>query len=264
MRVTLRMPSPTGVAPGQTATFPLPIGKTYHDLLLTYAGVTLAQMTEIRLIANGKVMRRVTGAVRQDTFNQFCGLAAANGILHIPLDRVGMRLKDGEEFTSLGTGIPGDPQQVTTLNLEIDISAAAIAPVLSMKAIQSEPRPFGIIAKIREYSHNPAAAGIYEIADLPRTDAIGKIYLNKAGINSVRVERDGFVLFERTAAENTLIQSDGYRKPQANYFVIDPSENGFGSEAIDVVQSQDFRLIIDVAAAGAMPVIVEYLGGLGS
>jgi hypothetical protein len=264
MRVTLKMPNANGVAPGQTATFLLPIGRTYHNLLLTYAGVTLAQMTEIRLIANGKVMRRVTGAVRQDTFNQFCGLAAANGILQIPLDRLGMRLKDGEEFTSLGTGIAGDPQQVTTLNLEIDISAAAAAPVLSLKAIQSEPRPFGMISKIREFSHNPAAAGDYEISDLPRADLIGRIYLNKAGINSVRVERDGFVLFERTAAENSLIQNDGMRVSQANYFIIDPSENGFAGETIPAPGAQDLRLIINVAAAGAMPVIVEYIGLLST
>lgn len=264
MRVTLKMPSATGVAPGQTATFALPIGRTYHNLLLTYAGVTLAQMTEIRLVANGKVMRRITGGVRQDTFNKFCGLAAAAGILQIPLDRPSMRLKDGEEFTALGTGFANDPQQVVNLALEIDIDAAAAAPALSLKAIQSEPRPFGAIAKIREFSHNPAAAGQFEIADLPRGDAVGRIWLNKAGINSVRIERDGFVLFERTAAENEMVQNDGYRVAQANYFVIDPSENGFAGEAFDLRTAQDFRVIIDVAAGGVMPVIVEYLGGLAN
>jgi len=265
MRVTLKMPSATGVAAGQTATFSLPIGRTYHSLLLTYTGVTLAQMTEIRLVANGKVMRRITGGTRQDTFNKFCLLSAANGILTIPLDRPGMRLKDGEEFTALGTGMPGDPQQVVNLALEIDIDPAAAAPALSLKAIQSEPRPFGLIAKYREFSHNPAAAGDFEIADLPRGDLIGRIWLNKAGINSVRVEKDGFVLFERTAAENSLVQNDsGYRASQANYFVIDPSENGFAGEAFDTRAAQDFRIIVNVAAGGTMPVIVEYLGGLAN
>ena len=264
MRVTLRMPSATGVAPGQTATFALPIGRTFHSLLLTYAGVTLAQMTELRIVANGKVMRRITGGTRQDTFNKFCNLAAAAGILTIPFDRPGMRLKDGEEFTALGTGVAGDPQQVTTLSLEIDIDAAAAAPVLSLKAIQSEPTMFGMIAKIREFSYNPAAAGDFEISDLPKGDIVGRIWLNKAGINSVRVERDGFILFERTAAENTLVQNDGYRTAQADYFVIDPSENGFAGEAFSTSGAQDFRIIVNVAAAGAMPVIVEYIGGIGN
>jgi len=264
MRVTLRMPAPNGVAPGQTATFPLPIGRTYHTLLLNYSGITLAQMTEIRLVANGKVMRRITGGTRQDTFNKFCNLAAAAGILRIDLDRPGMRLKDGEEFTALGTGFPNDPQQVVTLNLEIDISAAAAAPAFSLKAIQSEPRPFGMIAKIREFTHNAVAAGDFEIADLPRGDIIGRIWLSAAGINSVRIERDGFVLFERTAAENTMVQLDGFRTPQANYFVIDPSENGFAGEAYATNGAQDFRLIVNVAGAVAIPTIVEYLGGLGN
>lgn len=266
MRVTVRMPAPNGVAPGQTATFNLPIGRTFHTLLMTYAGVTLAQMTEIRLVANGKVLRRILTGTFQDDINQFCGLAAAAGILRIDLDRPGMRLKDGEEYTSLGTGLPGDPQGVSTLNLEVDIAAAAPAPVLSMKAIQSEPRNFGLVSKYRVFTHAPTGAGDYEIADLPKGDLIGKIIIDDSivTVNSVRVERDGFVVFERTAAENSLVQADGYRVPQAGYFVIDPSENGFAGEAYVTNGAQDFRLIVNVAGAGAMPVTVEYIGGLGN
>ncbi len=258
------MPSGEGVAAGQTATFRLPIGRTYHGLLLTYAGVTLAQMTELRVIANGATIQRITGGTFLDVLNQFNGHAAAAGVLRLDFDRSNMRLKEGEEFTALGTGKENDPQQVTTLTLEVDIAAAAAAPVLSLRAIQSEPSHFGVVNKIREFSYAPAAAGEFEIADLPRNDLIGRIILSKAGINSVKIERDGFTLFERTAAENTLIQTDGVRVPQTNYFVFDPSELGFAGEAVVLKGVSDFRVIVDVAAGGAMPVIVEYIGGLPS
>jgi hypothetical protein len=93
---------------------------------------------------------------------------------------------------------------------------------------------------------------------------IGRVYFRKAGINSVKVERDGFVVFERTAAENTLLQTDGMRAPQANMFVFDPSERGFAGEALATKGVQDLRFTVNVAAGGAMPVVVEYIGPLGN
>lgn len=262
-RVTLRMPSAQGVGAGQTATFRLPIGRTYHNLLLTYSGVTLAQMTEIRLVVNGKTQRRITGGDWQDSLNKFVKHAAANGVLRIDLDRSRMRLKGGEEFTAIGTGVQGDPQQITTMSLEIDIDAGAAAPALALKAIQSDPSPAGMISKLREFSYAPSAGGDYEIADLPKGDLIGRIYFRKAGINSVKIERDGFVVFERTAAENSLIQTDGERAPQADVFIFDPSELGFAGEQLATAGVQDLRITVNVAAGGAMPVVVEYIGPLG-
>lgn len=263
MRITVRMPSAEGVAPGQTATFRLPIGRTFHTLLLNYAGATLAQLTEARIVANGQVVRRYsTGGPKIDTVNKHAGLAAANGILRIDFDRPGMRLKDGEEYTSFGTGIANDPTPVTTLTLEVDIAAAAVAPVLSLKAIQSEPRPFGLVSKIREFVYNAPAAGDYEIVDLPKGDLIGKIFIKSANITKLKIERDGFVIFERTAAENNVVQLDGYRVPQAGYFVFDPSENGFAGEAVQTAGVQDLRLVCTMSGAEALPITVEYIGPL--
>lgn len=262
-RNTLRMPSAQGVAAGQTATFRLPIGRTYHTLLLTYSGVTLAQMTEIRLVINGKTQRRITGGSWQDTLNKFVKHSAAAGVLRIDLDRSRMRLKQGEEYTAIGTGVANDPQEITTMSLEIDIDGAAAAPAMSLKAVQSEPTPAGMISKLREFSYNPAAAGDFEISDLPKGDLIGRIYFRKAGINSVKIERDGFTAFERTAAENSLIQTDGERTPQADVFVFDPSELGFAGEQLATAGVQDLRITVNVAAGGAMPVVVEYIGPLG-
>ena len=257
------MPSPEGVAPGQTATFRLPIGRTYHSLLLAYTGITLAQMLEIRIVANGQVIRRYSGGgVKADTINKFLSLAAAAGILRLDFDRMGMRLKDGEEYTSFGTGYAGDPTPVTTLTLEIDIDAAAIAPAFTLKAIQSEPRPFGLVSMLREFSYNAAGVGEYEIVDLPKGSVIGKIFIASANVTKLKIEKDGFVVFERTKAENELVQADGYRTPQAGYYVYDPSENGFAGEALPTMNVQDLRIIVTMSAPGAIPLTVEYISPL--
>jgi hypothetical protein len=162
------MPSADGVAAGQTASFRLPIGRTYHTLLLTYAGVTLAQMNELRVVANGKVIQRVTGGAFADSRNLFIKRAAANGVLAIDFDRPGMRLKDGEEYTALGTGVADDPQAVTTLTLEIDIDAAAAAPVLSLKAVQSEPGLLVWWPRSRNFPTPRLLAAILKFPTCPR------------------------------------------------------------------------------------------------
>ena len=128
--------------------------------------------------------------------------------------------------------------------------------------MQSDPAPSGLVKKIREFTYNAPAAGDYEIADLPLGDIINKIYFNKAGINSVKIERNNFTIFERTAAENSLIQTDGVRVPQANYFVYDPTEQGYGAEGLVTANAKDLRITVNVAASGPIPVTVEYLGFL--
>lgn len=277
MRITRPMPSFNGVGPSQTATLNMPIGLTYHSLLLSYSGITLAQMTEIRLKGNGRVLF-TQSATDLDISNRYLGMqASAGGLLSIPFDREGLITRAGQELTAIGTGAPLDPNQtingqinpmfnptpLTTLQLEIDCAAGS-TPVLSAKAIQSEPRPLGVMVKRRKFSYTVAGAGDYEVSDLPRGDLIDKILVKQSAANVTRVvvERDNFVIFDRTAAENTFAQNDGIRKPQASWFVIDPTENGYGSEAIVTENVQDLRLRFTCSAAVTLTLYVDYLGGL--
>ena len=277
MRITRQMPSFNGVGAGQTATLNMPIGLTYHSLLLSYSGITLAQMTEIRVKGNGRLLF-TQSATDLDLSNRFLGLqASAGGLLSIPFDREGLITRQGQELTAIGTGAPLDvnatinnqvnpmfnPTPLTTLQLEIDCAAGS-TPVLSAKAIQSEPRPLGAMIKRRRFNYTVTGAGDYEISDLPKGDLIDKIFIKQsaANVTKVVVERDNFVIFERTAAENTFANTDGIRKPQASWFVIDPTENGYGSEAIVTAGVQDLRLRISCSAAVTLTLYVDYLGGL--
>lgn len=279
-KITTRMPSFESVAAGSTATARLPIGATYEQLLISYSGTTfdLSHITEIRVVGNGKTMMRyptvgaISGGQLLDKINQYEGRAAAAGILVLDFNRFGIRTRTNEELTGIGTGMsPSHPKyktaggtgvELSTLYLEIDIKATAVAPVLASKAIQSPFRPMGLVKKVRHFIYTAGGAGDVEISDLPRGDLINKMYVHSTDINSMKVETDRNVRFERNKAENELVQGDGVRVPQAGMYVFDPSEIGNGSEALPTFGVQDFRLTFDMAAGGSLPITVEYVGVL--
>lgn len=263
--LTRKMPSFEGVAAGQTATVRLPVGLRYHKLLIPYSGVTLAQMDEIRLIANGKTVQRIIGGEVLDSMNQFDGRNAASGVLTLDFERYGLRTRSGSEFTVIDTTREAkDP--ISTLSLEIDINGAAVSPVLTAaKAIQSGAAANAnpILKHVRVFGYDPAGSGDFEISDLPKMGAINRVFFKStAGINSIKLTRDGYDVFERTKAENEAIQSDGVRVPQTNYSVVDFSEEGNGQDWLEVAGVQDLRFTLNMAAAGHIDVMVEYLNPL--
>ena len=260
MLTTRKMPSFSGVAAGSTATCKLPIGRTYHQVPVTYGGATLAQLNEARLLADGDVIQTWNELTFLDTANKHEGRAAANGVIVLDLDRYNMNTRQGREFTAIGTGHPDDPYALSTLHLEIDIDAAAVAPTLSAKAVQSNPRKLGLVKRVRTFGYTAPAAGDFEISDLPKGNLINRIFFAKADINWVKIERDNFTVFYRTTAENELIQNDGVRVSQTGYFVYDPTENGYAGEGLVTAGVQDLRITVNVVAGGAMPVTVESIG----
>lgn len=264
MKITKRMPSFEGVAAGATATLRLPIGLTYEQLLISYSGITLAQMTGIRVIGNGKTFQRFTSGTRLDTLNQYHGRAAANGVIVIDFTRYGLRTRAGEELTGLGTGAPSRDMSIelSTLALEIDIDAAAAAPALSCKAVQSPPTNLGLLRHVREFGYSPSAAGDYEISDIPKGHLFNSVHFCSAQVSALKVERDGFTVFERSATENSLLQSDGVRVPQAGVFTFDPTEGGNGGETFQTAGVHDLRFTVAMDAPGALPVIVESIAPL--
>jgi len=259
MKSTRKLQSFVGVGAGQTATCHCQLGLTFHQILIDYAGVTLAQIDAIRVIANGEPIWTITEAAKLDAINQFEGRAAANGTLVLDFNRFGLRTRIAEEITALGTGFAGDPRPVSTLSIEVDINAAAVGTTLSARAVQSAPTPSGEIKLIREFIYNAPAVGVFEISDLPKGATIQKVYFGTGNVNSIRVERDNFTLFDRTKAQNELVQSDGVRVPQAGYVVFDPSEEGHGSEGLITSGVHDLRFVLDMSAPGTVPVTVEYI-----
>ena len=260
---TKRAPSFEGVAAGQTATCRLPIGRTFHRLLIPYSGATLAQLNGVRVVANGETIHDLGDAAAVvDVLSQYEGRAAFSGVLVIDFDRFGMLTRQGQILTALGTGAPNDPRPISTLSVEVDIDAAAVAPVLGpIKMIQSAAKPNGLIKKVKKYTYNAPGAGVYEISDLPKGPIFNKVYFfsPSAVINDITVERDNFIVFERTQAENESIQTDGVRVPQSGLYVYDPTEDGYAAEGLVTAGVNDLRFKLNMAGAGVITAYVETL-----
>jgi hypothetical protein len=268
LTITKKMPTFEGVGAGQTATVRLPVGMRYHKLLIPYSGVTLAQINEIRVIANGKVFQRLIGGAVLDSINQYDGRNAAAGILTVDFERYGLITRAGRELTVIDTTVNDKKpeQRITTLSVEVDIDGEAVSPVLgaptaaqSAYAVGSNP----LLKHVRVFGYDPAGSGEFQISDLPKFGAINRIFFkSSAVINEIKLERETYVVFERSKAVNESIQANGVRVPQAGYYVLDFTEEGNGQDWLEVQGVQDLRLKLDMAGAGHIDVIVEYINPL--
>jgi hypothetical protein len=261
---TVKLPSAQGVGAGQQATLRLPIGWTYEQVLIGYTGVTLAQITGIRVVGNGQTFQDYRGAERLDTINKYHGRAAANGVLVLDFTRFGLRTRGGEEMTGIGTGVPSKDGSVelSTLSVEIDIAAAAAAPALDCYAVQSAPQPLGLVKHVREFGYSAPASGEYEISDIPKGHLFSTVHFLSGSVDKLKIERDNRIAFERTDAINRLIQADGVRVPQTNVFTFDPTEIGNGGEMLKTAGVFDLRFRLEMGAAASVPVIVESIAPL--
>lgn len=272
--LTRPLPSFQAVADGQTATLDLPIGLTYKGIMLTRGGTNFDHddLDEIRVKANGREIWKCSGADIDD-INAYNGIGAAGGnYSYIDFERHGMKTKAGVELTALGTGAPlntdpkspfFNPTPITNLQLEVDI-ANSTAPTLSARAYQMAARPSGVLLKRRKFTFSVAGSGDTEISTLPKGDPIDRIWIKGSSdnITNVKLERDNFLVFDRPDGENDEFHDNfGVRTTVAGLYVIDPSEQGFGSQAI-VTDVSDFRLTVTTSGSNTLTVYVDYLGTL--
>ena len=276
-----KMPSFEGVAAGQTATLRMPVGLTYHELLVAYKLTNSNQglsnmISEARILANGRTLQRwadIDDLASVTAFDGFPKAAATDGddFFLIPFDRRRMKTRAAEELTSIGSGPPTlrdpngnpDPTPLATLTCEIDIKAGVTGAELSASARQSQPAFVGLVKKVRTFIY-PLVVGDIEIADLPRGDIINRIIIEAATITRLQILVDNYTIFDRTVGENNREQAASlYRTPQAGYFIFDPTELGYGAEGIVTAAVGDLRLIVTSSAADAgARFIVEYIGPL--
>lgn len=257
-KVTTPAPAFEGVAAGQTAVCKLPIGRTMHSLELAYTVTTLAQMNEIRVLVDNEVKRRFSGGDRLDTLNQIAGLPAAAGILKIPFNRIGMKNREAEDATLLGTGI----QNATPNNVhvEVDLDAGVGAnPTLALTRYESAARPSGLTLVSRERTLNPSTAGVLDVQDMALGTIINAIHFHSNIVTDVELLLDDRRVYKRTkaVADKFLNNGDAGRVPNANVFSIDTTEGGYGDEGIITAGRQNVLWKITTSGAGAVPVTIE-------
>ncbi|WP_430414451.1 major capsid protein P2 [Marinobacter adhaerens] len=281
-RITYKFQSPNGVGGGNTAQLKLSTGSKYHDLQLV-TNMDLADITEIRIQADNKVIHRYSATerdIKNKHFNSKLAFSKVNGkgVIFIPFDRLVQNSRLMEEMTAIQVGFPyKDGTMIRNLTLEVDIADGVANPSLDVWVTTSAVTE-GYQGKImHEVKHTRSAAGSGElqIADLPfnaaTAEAINDVFFiaksptdqSAVAINEIKVERDGYKAFERTADLNTFLLDAGERNPQANVFTIDWTEKGYGGNALDLRRVQDYRYTLKMAAAAQITVLSSYVGMKG-
>lgn len=283
-RISVRMPNGEGIGAGQTATFKLPVGRRFHSLSMLWSTTAgdafdVSKLSEIRLYLNGQLFHRYSGAQR-DVMNQFDGRApavidASDFLLVIPFDRYRLLTLAGEEETAVNTASadPKTGQQITSFYMEVDIAAGvtgAIGCVVNAEQSEAQPGGPGTLMYTLPFNRYISGAGTSEISDLPRGSAtslaLNRTFMNPTANNIQRavIERNQYIIHDRTATYNTRYQTDGNRVPQAGWYVIDKTERGMGGDPIDLVGASDFRYRLTVDGAMTVNFVQEYLGTLAS
>ncbi len=271
IKLTRRAPGWEGnIVAGNTLTLRCPIGLTYHQIFTEFAFLATATpvaledaVGEIRVMANGRPIWSIL-ASELDKKNQFEGRAAAAGILTIDFDRYNLRSRGAEEYTSVGTGSLDDPTPLTTLNIEMDLKpgSAVTSGTLSSKLKQDESRNLAFFKKLRRFGYSVPGAAVFEVDKLPKGELINMaLFFESANdIDNLRLERDNFVMFDRSKELNARIQSDGVRTPIANLYAYDTSEDGNGTEQLVTQGVNDLRFFLDIDGAMDLVVLVEFIG----
>jgi len=263
MRTTVKLPSFSNVAAGNTATLELPIGRTYDRIHVNYAGVTLAQMKNIRLEVNGKAILEFKDGTALENYNKYYKRNTAAGVLDFHFKRDEMKTLLEARMFGLGTK-SGNSGIISNVTMRIEIDAAAAAPVLQGYAIQSDAAEIGYITKIKTF---PVALneGITEIDKIPRpaSASIAAIHIvTAATVTKVELEMDSLKAFESEKALIQKIQTDHGRVPQADRVTLDFGLEGDMLQAIPLAGLQDLRIRVYTAGAGSANVVVEYFDGL--
>lgn len=252
-RFTKKLPSVQGVGAGQTATLNIPLGQEYEELIIeiknngTPAGVDKLKeiLTEIRLIVNGTVIKRISGGKLLHINNRY-DIKRSQGILRIPFMRHYMHTKFERELTALGTA------NLQTVTLEFDIASTAVNPAIEVWAkTRGIANPIGAHIKWIPYTVSSVSAGKFEKADFVKVkgEATLGFYIFSDKITSAKIIADGIEIYNYTKALSDLTNKSAGRVVSDDVFDVDLLEKNQIEDALPIVNTQDFRLEMEASDA---------------
>jgi len=229
-----QLPSWSNVAPGSTATLQIPIGVTYDSIHIKYSGVTLAQLKNLELRINGKVVQSYIDAVRLQDINKHYKRNIKTGVLTLHFVRPEMDNVALRRMTALGTA------DVSTLDIRVDIDAATLAPVLEAHAIKSPQSALGMITKVKRFPASSATSGLKEIDNIPKEGRLAAVHFFKADISKVQIEADSVLLYDVDKTLAAGYQVDHGRNPNAlKHTTVDFHLEGDPTQALIVEGVRD-------------------------
>lgn len=250
-----------------TAKFNNLLGYTIDRIILTLGGTfTKAQMTGIKLLANGKPIFEDAGS-RVDSRMQYRGIAAAATQLTLDFSEIRSKTIIGQGVGGIDTVSSG----IRDLACEIDIGGATNPTLAALAQVSAAPQAdrsyAGLISKVLSFTQNFAAAGEFPV-EIPYGRQAGalikRVFFFGSTVTAARVKKNGIEVFNRSDALNDFIQGEYQRVPQSNIYCIDFIEDGNLSKAHNAANAQTHEWYLTVSGAGNVTIVAELLDPLGN
>lgn len=270
-RRIVKMPAFNGVAAGSRATLTMPVGaRKYLKLLIVYKAGADNQATiegalkATRFLVNGRPQREATVA-QINTLRAYRGRAFVTGHVIVDFVEPSARTLQGEELYGWGTN------NVSTLTLEVDIDAAAVAPALTAYAeIEDSIENLGGILKWRRNSYQSAGAGVLAIRDLPRDpmEAYSRFHIFTANATDVQLKADNDIIVETISRATLSAHYTGRPQQtimQANVLTLDLCASTQLTDFLPMMRTdkrliQDFPLEVTLNGASNFDIVSEVFG----
>lgn len=261
MRMLVKLPSITNVAPGSTATLNCPIGRSYDRLILEYKNLNPEQIKNLRVEIDGKPIQEYKDARQLYDINVYYKRYVINanqksGFLSVWFSRPEMNSLEHQRVTRLGT------TGVQTFQVSFDIADDAVNPIVIAHAVQSDPSPLGMITKVKQFVMSAATAGQFEIDSIPKGPRILAVHFFKPDVNHIEIEQNSRKIREGSKDFLGFVQRESNRVPQVTKathldFTLESDLYHSLETNPQVIKDQRFRL--DLETAGEVRVVVEYL-----
>lgn len=268
MSFKLRATNLQNVAPGNTATLKLPVGKnapTLDKIILELTGGLLVSHIEsIRGKANGRLfMDEATGTI-QNKRDDYRGVFTSTGFL--TLDFTEPNARNGA-IEQLLASVPMSMLQ----DLSFEIKLAAGAPAggrIDAQMVVRQPTNNPFILKKLNTTASFAASG-EQIAYLPTGGAGGKlkriwIHEGTAGtVTDLQIRVGNSIAYETNRAKLEYAQKCNGLTPQAGIVVLDFIEDGNLSGVLDTGNAANVELRLNSSAANNYTIWYEFIDPIG-
>lgn len=274
MKALDQLPTIANVAAGNTVTINLPVGMVYEKVYLKYEGVTAAQLTDIEVKLNDRVVSEFPNGERLLSLEKHYNRAAKAGYLVFNFTRPELHELRQRRFFGLDTSAS---QGITVAAIEIDIASDASAPKLTAYAEKSNAVAGvpNFLTKTRRFFKNVDAAGTFDIDNIPKPEgaSIAAIHLympdsdtsGAADVTRAMLLVNNVNWHDVDATTAADIQTLYGRTPErTKAAVIDMALDGDIQQALPLDKTiNDMRLRCTTKAAGQIEIMVEYVDQWG-
>lgn len=251
---------------GQRCLIQPAVGRTWLDFHIEHTGLTLAQMTNIRVILvapeRSITLMEFKDGTELNELNKRYGRKTSAGTLSFYFRKPEMENEAQSMATALGTG------GLQSVRVEFDI-AAQTTPVIKAwgRKVANRPVSAGLLPYIVNHNVGGQAEGDNHYDSIEKRDRIIAIHVLNTKVNALQLKVDDAVVYELNRARGEFDESVGGRVPYASGYgmCIDFTTAGVLDEALIMqsqgYQAQQMRLSTTLGATPSVTsrFLVEYL-----